>query len=74
MKIKSIKKVELPEAKQFYDVIEAAPYNNFLVKTKTGYIVSHNCNLTDEVNFGISSNVEKQKEKNLHLKTRITVE
>ena len=71
MKIKSIKKVELPEAKQFYDVIEAAPYNNFLVKTKTGYIVSHNCNLTDEVNFGISSNVEKQKEKQRKLIAQI---
>lgn len=71
MKIKSIKKVELSEAKQFYDVIDAAPYHNFLVKTTTGYIVSHNCNLTDEVNFGVSSNVEKQKEKQRKLIAQI---
>ena len=29
MKIKSIKKVSLPENKQYYDVINANPYNNF---------------------------------------------
>ena len=40
MKIKSIKKVELAEPKQYYDVIEAAPYNNFLIKTNTNYIIS----------------------------------
>lgn len=63
MKIKSIKKIELSEPKQYYDVIEAAPHNNFLIKTESSYIVSHNCNFSDEVNFGISSNVEKQKAK-----------
>ena len=63
MKIKSIKKVELAEPKQYYDVIEAAPYNNFLIKTEASYVVSHNCNFSDEVNFGIGSNVEKQKAK-----------
>lgn len=63
MKIKSIKKVELAEPKQYYDVIEAAPYNNFLIKTESSYIVSHNCNFSDEVNFGIGNNVEKQKAK-----------
>lgn len=63
MKIKSIKKVELAEPKQYYDVIEATPYNNFLIKTESSYIVSHNCNFSDEVNFGIGSNVEKQKAK-----------
>lgn len=57
--------------KQYYDVIEAAPYNNFFVKTNTGYIVSHNCNLTDEVNFSIGSNVEKQKAKQRKLIAQI---
>lgn len=63
MKIKSIKKIELSEPKQYYDVIEAAPYSNFLIKTDSNYIVSHNCNFSDEVNFGIGNNVEKQKAK-----------
>lgn len=34
-----------------YDVINAYPHNNFLVKTSTDYIVSHNCAIMDEVNF-----------------------
>ena len=63
MQIKSIKKVTLDTPKQFYDVIEANPYNNFLLKTNSGYIVSHNCNFTDEVNFGLTSDVEKLKKK-----------
>ena len=49
MKIRAIKKIVLDAPKQYYDVIEAAPYNNFLVKANTGYIVSHNCNLTDKL-------------------------
>lgn len=47
MKIKRITKVIGPP-KQYYDVIEAAPYNNFLIKTNSGYIVSHNCNFSDK--------------------------
>lgn len=50
MKIKSVKRVILDAPKQFYDVIKADPYNNFLVKTDSGFVVSHNCNLTDELN------------------------
>jgi hypothetical protein len=49
MKIVSVRKVTLAEPKQYYDVIEAAPYNNFLIKTNDSYIVSHNCNLTDKL-------------------------
>ena len=47
MKIKRITKVIGP-SKQYYDVIEAAPYNNFLIKTNSSYIVSHNCNFSDK--------------------------
>lgn len=62
MRIKSIKKVILATPKQYYDVIEATPYNNFLIKTNSGYIVSHNCNMSDEVNFsGMGNSVEKNK-------------
>ena len=49
MKIKSIKKEILSSPKQFYDVINANPYNNFLIKTNGGAIVSHNC-FFDEIN------------------------
>lgn len=48
MKIKTIKHIKLSEKKQYYDVINAYPFNNFEIKTNTGYIVSHNCNFTDK--------------------------
>lgn len=48
MKIKSISIKYLDEPKQFYDVINANPFNNFLVKTNSSNIISHNCNLTDK--------------------------
>lgn len=57
MKIKSIKKIIYDKPKQFYDVIEAQPFHNFLIKTNTGYICSHNCN------FGVGNDVEKKKSK-----------
>lgn len=48
IKIKSIKKISFENAIPVYDVIEARPYNNFLIKTENSYIVSHNCGLMDE--------------------------
>ena len=60
MKIRSIKKTVLSSPKQYYDIIEAKPYNNFLIKTNTGYICSHNCG-QDEVSFRQNMDVEKQK-------------
>lgn len=62
MKIKSIKKVLLNEEKQYYDVINANPYNNFLIKTSTSYIGSHNC-FFDEISFQPNQDISKQKEK-----------
>lgn len=35
---------------QFYDVVEAAPYHNFCIKTNTSTIISHNCSFEDEIN------------------------
>lgn len=60
MKIKSIKKVTLSDEKQYYDVVNAYPYNNFLVKTNSGYVCSHNC-FFDEISFLKNQDVEKQK-------------
>ena len=34
---------------QYYDVINCKPFHNFLIKTNSGYIVSHNCNLSDRI-------------------------
>lgn len=71
MKIKSIRRTILSSPKQYYDVIEARPYNNFLIKTGSDYIVSHNCNVTDEVNFTIGSDIEKKKKKMLQMISQI---
>lgn len=71
MKIKSIRRTILSSPKQYYDVIEARPYNNFLIKTSSDYIVSHNCNVTDEVNFTIGSDIEKKKKKMLQMISQI---
>jgi len=71
MRIKSITKSTLPEPKQFYDVIDAAPYHNFIIKTESGYIVSHNCSFEDEVNFSaVTSDIDKIKRKMLGLITQ----
>ena len=58
--IKATKKTILASPKQFYDVINANPYNNFFIKTNNSYIVSHNC-FIDEVSFQRNMDVEKQK-------------
>lgn len=73
MKIKSIKRIVLQEEKQFYDVIEAQPYNNFLIKTTSGnYVVSHNCSFEDEINFAsMTTDVEKIKAKQKHLISQV---
>ena len=71
MKIKSISKNTLSSPKQFYDVIDSSPYHNFFIKTKSGYVCSHNCNFTDEVNFGLTNDVEKLKNRQKKLIAQI---
>lgn len=46
-----------------YDVVQAVPNHNFLVKTNSGYICSHNCGLLDEVDYvkGASAQMEQSK-------------
>ena len=60
LKIISITKRTLQDEKQFYDVIDAGPWHNFLVKAASGYVVSHNCNFIDEINFKPGA-IEKQQ-------------
>ena len=61
--IKSITKTILNEPKQYYDVVECTPYHNFEIVTNSGIVVSHNCNFSDEVNWGITNDTEKLKKK-----------
>ena len=53
MRITNIEKIQYKKPIPVYDVINANPYNNFLVKIggndDHSYIVSHNCGLMDEV-------------------------
>ena len=72
MKIKSVKINKLNDPKKYYDVVNANPYNNFLIRCSSGSnIVSHNCNFTDEVNFGLTNDVEKLKKKQRQLISQI---
>ena len=48
LEVTGVSIVTLKEPKQFYDVVEASPLHNFIVKTICGNIVSHNCNFTDK--------------------------
>ncbi len=62
MKIKSIKINHHNTPKKYYDVINANPYNNFLIKTNSSYICSHNC-FFDEISFIRNQDIDKQKKK-----------
>ena len=62
MRIKKITKVHLEEPKQYYDVINANPFNNFLIKTNDTYVCSHNC-FVDEISFIRNQDIDKQKQK-----------
>ena len=66
MKIKSIKQNILDKPKCYYDVINANPYNNFLIKTKKSNIVSHNC-FFDEINEKLVSFYSNVIEKPIEL-------
>ncbi len=61
MKIKSIRRISLAEPIPVYDVINAAPNNNFFVQCGSSAVVAHNCFL-DEVSFARNSNVKRQME------------
>jgi len=71
MKIKSIRRTKLSSLKQYYDVINANPYNNFLIKTNKSYVCSHNC-FMDEVSFQPNQDINRQKEKATELVSSAT--
>ena len=61
MKIKSIRKIQVPLT-PVYDIINANPFNNFIIKTDTSEIVSHNC-LIDEMSFSSGQDADYTKSK-----------
>ena len=63
MKINRIEKIKYDNPIPVYDVVLATPNNNFLIKTNTNYIVSHNCGILDEINFVKGSNIDYTKSK-----------
>ena len=54
-----------------YDVVNVNTYHNFLVKTNSGYIVSHNC-MMDEVSFKDNKELELTQMKAYDAFTNIT--
>jgi len=48
MMIRAIRRIEV-ENTPVYDVVNAKPYNNFIIKSGDNFIVSHNCGILDEV-------------------------
>ena len=71
MKIKSINHTKLDTPVKVYDVINATPYHNFLIDTKTSIIVSHNCALMDEISFSQGQDVNYTKSKIMDVYTNI---
>lgn len=69
MRVKSVVR-ERCKSTPVYDIVNANPYNNFLVKASTGYIVSHNCCI-DELNFAQGQNVAYQKSRIMDLYNNI---
>lgn len=58
MKIKSKKFIQI-EPTPVYDILNS-PTENFLVKTNSSYIVSHNCAMMDEVDYAKGSSSDEQ--------------
>ena len=46
-----------------YDVVNVNPNHNFLVASRTGSIVSHNCSMMDEMSFKDNKELDMTKMK-----------
>lgn len=57
-----------------YDVINAYPHNNFIVQTKTDYIISHNCAILDEMNFSTAPKGSKNSVMDMYRNIRRRME
>lgn len=69
MRIKSIKRTQVEET-PVYDVINATPYNNFVIKSGNSAIVSHNC-IIDEINFKNGKSIQMEQSKVFEMYTSI---
>lgn len=67
MKIKAIKHITLEKPIPVYDVVNASPYHNFYIKTRSSQIVSHNCAFLDEISFARIRNVQAAQERAMEL-------
>lgn len=63
MKVKNIRKIQLKTPVPVYDVVNVNPNHNFLVASRTGSIVSHNCSMMDEMSFKDNKELDMQKMK-----------
>ena len=61
MRIKSVRTKKLKKHIPVYDIFNSAPYHNFLIKTNSGYIVSHNCAMLDEIDFAKGQDASLEK-------------
>lgn len=66
MKIKSIKRIQV-ESTPVYDIVDSLPTHDFLIKTNSSNIVSHNCGMLDELNFAAGQDIEFEKSNVLKL-------
>lgn len=53
VRIKRITKRQLEQPMPVYDVIEAKPHNNFLIKAGAYSIISHNCSPNDVIGLDV---------------------
>ena len=63
MKIKNIRKIQLKTPVPVYDVVNVNPNHNFLIASRNGSIVSHNCSMMDEMSFKDNKELDMQKMK-----------
>ena len=63
MKVKNIRKIQLKTPTPVYDVVNVNPNHNFLVASRNGSIVSHNCSMMDEMSFKDNKELDMQKMK-----------
>lgn len=67
MKIASIKKIIYEKPVPVYDVIDTGINHNFIIKTNTSKIISHNCAFLDEISFARIRNVKAAQERAMEL-------
>jgi hypothetical protein len=63
IKIISIQKNLFENKIPVYDIIDAYPYNNFIIDTGSSYVISHNCMMMDETDFKDTKEMDLTKMK-----------